>query len=69
LKSQIALEILLLADGSKSTTEISKVTKKSVATISTYTNRLKRMNLIRVLENGHLKRNIKGVKVNFELGL
>jgi hypothetical protein len=69
LKSQIALDILILADGSKSTTEISKEINKSVATISTYANRLKRMNLIRVLENGNLKRNIKGVKVNFELGL
>ena len=69
LKSDIALNILLLADGSKNTSEISRELKKSVATISTYANRLKRMNLIRVLPNGKIKRNIKGLKVNFELGL
>jgi len=69
LKSDIALEILLLADGSKNTSEISRELKKSVATISTYANRLKKMNLIRVLPNGKIKRNIKGLKVNFELGL
>ena len=37
--------------------------------VSTYANRLKKMNLIRVLPNGKIKRNIKGLKVNFELGL
>ena len=67
--SDIALEILLLADGSKNTSEISRELGKSIATISTYANRLKKMNLIRVLEDGKIKRNIKGLKVNFELGL
>jgi len=69
LKSDIALEILLLADGSKNTSEISRELGKSIATISTYANRLKKMNLIRVLADGKIKRNIKGLKVNFELGL
>ena len=68
LKSNIALEILLKADGSKNTSQISKEIGKSVATISTYANRLKKMNLLRVLANGNLKRNIKGVKINLELG-
>jgi predicted transcriptional regulator len=68
LKSNIALEILLMADGTKTTTEISKILKKSVATISTYTNRLKKMNLIR-LKDEKIKRNLKGIKLNFELGL
>jgi len=69
LKSDIALEILLLADGSKNTSEISRELGKSIATISTYSNRLKKMNLIRVLKDGKIKRNIKGLKINFELGL
>jgi len=69
LKSDIALEILLLADGSKNTSEISRELGKSIATISTYANRLKKMNLIRVLAEGKIKRNIKGLKINFELGL
>jgi len=69
LRSEIALEILLLADGTRNTSEISRELKKSVATISTYANRLKKMNLIRVLADEKIKRNIKGLKVNFELGI
>ncbi|PIN89443.1 hypothetical protein COU60_03545 [Candidatus Pacearchaeota archaeon CG10_big_fil_rev_8_21_14_0_10_34_76] len=69
LKSNIALEILVLADGSRNTTDMSKEIGKSVATISTYANRLKKMGLIRVLPDGNLKRNIKGVKINLELGI
>lgn len=69
LKSDIAFEILLLADGSKNTTQISKELNKSVATISTYANRLKKMNLIRILPDGKVKRNVRGFKVNLELGL
>jgi len=68
LKSDIAFEILLLADGSKNTTQISKELNKSVATISTYANRLKKMNLIRILPDGKVKRNVRGFKVNLELG-
>ena len=52
--------------------EINKISKeigKSVATISTYANRLKKMGLLRVLPDGKLKRNIKGVKINLELGI
>ena len=69
LKSDIALEILLLANGTRNTSQISRELGKSVPTISTYTNRLKKLNLIRTLPDGKLKRNIKGVKINFELGL
>lgn len=69
LKSNIALEIMSLADGTKNTSQISKQLKKSVATISTYANRLKKMGLIRMLPDGNLKRNIRGIKVNFELGI
>lgn len=69
LKSHIALEILLKSDGTKNTSKISKEIGKSVATISTYANRLKKMGLLRVLPDGKLKRNIKGVKINLELGI
>ena len=69
LKSDIALEIILLSDGTMNTSQISRKLGKSVATISTYATKLKKMNLIRVLSSGNLKRNIKGIKVNFELGL
>lgn len=69
LKSHIALEILLKSDGTKNTSKISKEIGKSVATISTYANRLKKMGLLRVLPDGTLKRNIKGVKINLELGI
>ena len=66
LKSKIALRILMLADGTKNTTDISKVLKKSVATISMYTHKLKADNLIETLENGKIKRKIKGLKINLE---
>ena len=69
LKSTIALEILLKADGTRNTTKISKELNKSIATISTYVNRLKKMDPILVLQDGTLKKNIKGVKINLELGV
>lgn len=69
LKSELALEILLLSDGTRTISEISRELNKSVANISMYANKLRKMNLIRTLDNGKVKRNIKGVKVNFELGL
>tara|TARA_Y100000034_G_scaffold136858_1_gene216435 strand:+ start:2158 stop:3399 length:1242 start_codon:yes stop_codon:yes gene_type:complete len=69
LKSSIALDILLNADGSKNLSEVSKEIGKSAQTISSYINKLKKMDLLRVLPNGKLKRNIKGVKVNLELGI
>lgn len=69
LKSTIALEILVRSDGTRNTSQISKELGKSVATISTYANKLKKMKLLRVLPDGKLKRNIKGVKINLELGI
>lgn len=69
LRSKIALKIVLLSDGTRNTTQIAKELRKSVATISMYTNDLKKQNIIKVLENGNLKRNLKGIKINFEYGL
>ena len=69
LRSRIALGIFLLSDGTKNTTSIAKILKKSVPTISTYANRLKKLNLVKVLENNNIKRTISGVKINFDLGI
>ena len=69
LRSDIALKIMLLADGTKSPTEISKHLGKPKATIRRYTNRLRKLDLIRTLSDGSLRRNIKGVKINLESGL
>jgi len=69
LKSKISLEIILLSDGSLNTSQISKKIGKSIATISTYANRLKKMGIIRVIKDGKLKRNLRGIKVNFDLGI
>ena len=69
LKSKIALDILLQANGTKNTSEIAKELGKSVAAISIYVGKLKKQNLIRTLKGGNLKRNIKGFKINLELGV
>lgn len=68
LRSDIALRILFLADGTKTITQISKELDKAVPTISIYATRLKKMNLLRMLEGGKLKRNIKALKINLSQG-
>jgi len=69
LRSKIALDILIKADGKKSMSKIAKEMKKSIPTISTYVKKLKKIGLVAILENGNLKRTIKGFKVNLELGM
>jgi len=66
LKSKISLRIMILANGESNITKISKLLNKSVATISMYVKDLKKLGLVRTLNNGCLKRNIKGVKINFD---
>lgn len=68
LKSKLFFDILVSCDGSKTTGQIAKNLKKSIATISAYCGKLKNLGLIHVDSNGKLKRNIKGVNVNFEFG-
>ncbi|MEK6860675.1 MAG: ArsR family transcriptional regulator [Nanoarchaeota archaeon] len=68
LKSKIYLEIILLADGTKNTTEIAKRLKKQVSNISVYINQLKNMGFVRIVD-GKVKRSFKGVNMNFEVGL
>ncbi len=69
LQSQISLNLLILSDGTRNTSQIAKELKKSIATISSYAAKLKKLNLLRVNNDGKLQRNLKGIKVNFELGL
>jgi len=66
LKSKISLRIMILADGESNIIRMSKLLNKSVATISMYVKDLKGLGLIRTLDDGCLKRNIKGVKINFD---
>jgi len=66
MRSKIALQIMFFADGTRNITQMAKDLKKSVATISIYASKLKKMNLIRVIKNDKIKRNVKGLKVNFE---
>ena len=66
LMSKIFLDILLLSDGSRNTTEIAKELKKSVATISSYSSKLKEMGYLKTEDNGKLKRSLEGVKISFD---
>ena len=68
LKSKISLDIPLLADGTKTISEVSRELKKSIATISSYVSKLKSQGFLRLDSAGKLKRNVKGVKINFEAG-
>ena len=69
LKSNIALQILILADGTKNTSQIATETGKSITTISTYITQLKKDNIVTTLHKGKIKRTIKGAKINFETGM
>lgn len=68
LRSKIAVDILLQSDGKKNLSKIAKILKKSIPTLSTYVKKLKALNLVKVQEDGTLKRTFKGFKANFELG-
>lgn len=69
LKSKIYLDIILLADGTKNTTEIAKRLKKQVSNISVYINQLKNLGFVKIISGGKVKRSFKGVNMNFEVGL
>ncbi len=68
LKSDISLKIIYLANGNNTVTDISKKLGKSVATISMYISKLKKMKAVRVTSGGKIRRNLKGIKINFESG-
>jgi DNA-binding transcriptional ArsR family regulator len=68
LRSEIAVDILLEADGKKNLSKIARNLKKSIPTISTYVKKLRALKLIRIQDDGTLKRTIKGFKANLELG-
>ncbi|MFH0808704.1 MAG: ArsR family transcriptional regulator [archaeon] len=69
IKSDISLKIIYLADGKNTVTDISKKLKKSVATISMYIAKLKKMDAIRTTSDNKIRRNLKGIKINFESGI
>ena len=69
LKSRICLDILTMANGSHTITEIAKTLKKSVATISAYSKKLKDSGFISVDAEGKVIRKVSGIKLNFEHGL
>ncbi len=69
LRSKIALDLLLEADGQKSISKIAKSLKKSIPTISTYIKKLKELNLLEILPNGNPRRLFKGFKANLDHGL
>jgi hypothetical protein len=69
LKSDISLRIIYLADGKNTVTDISKKLGKSVATISMYIGKLKKMGAIRTTSDNKIRRNIRGIKINFESGV
>ncbi len=69
IRSKISLGILLEANGEKTISEISKKLGKSIPTISSYVKRLKELKIVEVDINGKLRRLIKGITANFELGI
>ncbi len=69
LRSKIALNIILKADGTRTISKIAKELDKSIPTISTYIKKLKSAELIAVYDSNKIKRTIKGFKANFEFGL
>lgn len=69
LKSKIYLDILLLSDGTKNTTEIAKRLQKQVSNVSVYIHQLKSMGFVKIINGGKVKRSFKAVNMNFEVGL
>jgi len=69
MKSDITLEIMLLADGTRTLSELAKKLNKQISNISAYVNQLKKEGLLSNDGNGKIKRSIKGIKLNFENGL
>jgi hypothetical protein len=69
LRSDIALDIILLSDRTKNTTDIAKILNKSIPTISTYANKLRKNGLLKDEENNMLPRATKGLKINFGIGV
>jgi len=66
LKSKIFLDILMLADGTNTVSQISHKLKKSLATISQYCTELKAQGYVFADDNGNIIRTVKSIKIDFE---
>jgi len=69
LRSGIFLDILRLADGSYTMTQIAKRLHKQVANVSVYVNKLKKLGYLEVLEKGKLRRTVHCFSINLNTGL
>lgn len=68
LRRKALIDILLLANGERTITDIAKNLNKQVSNVSAYISLLREDGLIRI-ENGKIKRTVKGLAINFETGL
>ncbi len=66
LKSEIALDILLLSNGKYNATQIARKLKKQTSNVGVYVNNLKKLRLIELTPNRSLKRTVKGFNMNFD---
>lgn len=65
VKSKPLVEMLHLADGTKTISQIAKLSKKQIANTSMYIGNLKKAGLVTVDSNGKVKRAYDAVKINF----
>ena len=65
LKSQVALKVLMLADGSLTSSELAKKLNKHASNVSAIISRLKKEGLVEADEKGRLKRTINRLNINF----
>ncbi|MBU2638330.1 MAG: helix-turn-helix domain-containing protein [Nanoarchaeota archaeon] len=65
IKSKPLVEMLHLADGTKTISQIAKLSKKQIANASMYISNLKKAGLITVDSSGKVRRAYDAVKINF----
>lgn len=65
IKSKPLVEMLHLADGTKTISQIAKLSKKQIANTSMYVSNLKKAGLVTVDSGGKVKRAYDAVKINF----
>ena len=65
VKSKPLVEMLQLADGTKTISQIAKLSKKQIANTSMYISNLKKAGLVTIDSDGKVKRAYDAVKINF----
>jgi predicted transcriptional regulator len=68
LKSDNTMQILALANGTRTITEIAKVANMQLSNTSQYINKLEKAGLLRV-KNKKVYRAVKGIKINFDASI